>query len=245
MVKGAAMTTEIPVLIRELVAANRVLANEGLTDALGHISVRHPSDPKRYLLSRSRSPEFVDAADIMEFDLDNRPVDDDGRPLYSERPIHGAIYAARPDVTSVVHNHCPEVLPFAITNTGMRPAIGNARRLGERVEVWDIREEFGDTDLLVRTNEQGASLARKLGAAKAMLMRGHGCAVTGVNIADAVTTALSMKKNATAILGARLLGAPVVYLEPGEIVPKLASVAELRGQDRIWEYLCRRAGMSL
>ena len=239
------MTNEISALIRELVAANRVLANEGLTDGAGHISVRHPHDPQRYFLSRSRSPEFVEHTDIMEFNLNNRPIYDDGRPLYSERPIHGAIYAARPDVISVVHNHCPAVLPFAITNTGMRPAIGTARRLGERVDVWDIREQFGDTDLLVTNNEQGASLARKLGAAKAVLMRGHGCAVTGVSVADAVTSALAMKKNATAILDAGLLGEPIVYLTPGEIAHEKSGAAERRGHDRIWEYLCRRAGVAL
>jgi|SRR5690242_3772985 len=238
------MTAGIFALIRELVAANHVLANEGLTDGAGHISVRHPDHPERYFLSRSRSPEFVEPADIMEFDLKNRPIHEDNRPLYSERPIHGAIYAARPEVMSVVHNHCPAVLPFAITNTGMRPAIGTARRLGERVDVWDIREQFGDTDLLVTTNEQGESLARKLGAAKAVLMRGHGCAVTGVTIADAVTTALAMKKNATAILDARLLGEPIVYLTPGEVAQDKSGAAERRGHDRIWEYLCRRAGVA-
>jgi ribulose-5-phosphate 4-epimerase/fuculose-1-phosphate aldolase len=101
------MTNEISALITELVAANRVLANEGLTDGAGHISVRHPHDPQRYFLSRSRSPEFVEHTDIIEFNLNNRPIYDDGKPLYSERPIHGAIYAARPDVISVVHKSLP------------------------------------------------------------------------------------------------------------------------------------------
>jgi len=123
--------TDIAALIRELVAGNRILANEGVVDAWGHISVRNPDNPNHYFLSRSRSPELVEPEDIMEFDLENRPIKDDGRPIYIERPIHGAIYAARPDVMSVAHNHCPEILPFAITAVPMRPAVHSARRLGE------------------------------------------------------------------------------------------------------------------
>ena len=46
--------------IEELVLANRILSNEGVLDAFGHVSVRHPSDPGRYFLSRSRSPLLVE-----------------------------------------------------------------------------------------------------------------------------------------------------------------------------------------
>ena len=238
--------SDLSALIRELVAANRILANERIVDAWGHISVRNPDNPNTYFLSRSRSPELVEPEDIMEFDLDNRPVKDDGRPIYIERPIHGAIFAARPEVMSVVHNHCMEVLPFAVTKTEMRPVVHNARRLGERIGVWDIRDRFGDTDMLVTTNDQGHDLAKTLGATKAVIMRGHGCAVTGLNIPDAVGCSISIKNNATTIMNALLLGGQITYLTPGEIRDRSeGAAASLRGHDRAWEYLCRRAGVSL
>lgn len=237
--------TDLSALIRELVAGNRILANEGVVDAWGHISVRNPDNPQRYFLSRSRSPELVEPEDIMEFDLDNNPITDDGRPIYIERPIHGAIYAARPDVKSVVHNHCMEVLPFAVTKTDMRPVVHNARRLGERIGVWDIREKFGDTDLLVTTNDQGHDLARTMGAAKAVIMRGHGCAVTGDSIPDSVQSSIAMKNNANTILNALILGGQITYLSPGEINRTMGGAESLRGHDRGWEYLCRRAGVTL
>lgn len=236
---------DIPALIRQLVAGNRILANEGIVDAWGHISVRNPDNPNTYFLSRSRSPELVELDDIMEFNLDNTPVKDDGRPIYIERPIHGAIYEARPDVMSVVHNHCLEILPFGVTKTEMRPVVHNAKNLGERIGVWDIREKFGDTDLLVTTNEQGRDLARTLGQAKAVLMRGHGCAATGVSIPDVVAVAISMKVNAKTIMNALLLGGQITYLSPGEVNTQFGGQAALRGHDRGWEYLCKRAGVSL
>jgi HCOMODA/2-hydroxy-3-carboxy-muconic semialdehyde decarboxylase len=236
--------TDISALIRELVAGNRILANEGVVDAWGHISVRNPDNPNHYFLSRSRSPELVEPEDIMEFDLENKPIKDDGRPIYIERPIHGAIYAARPDVMSVVHNHCPEILPFAITNVPMRPAVHNARRLGEKLDVWDIAKKFGDTDLLVTTNDQGHDLAKTLGSGKAVIMRGHGVAVTGRHIPDAVQSSMSVKNNANAILSGLKLG-PIQYLSPGEVNRQQGGQDSLRGHDRSWEYLCRRAGVSL
>lgn len=177
----------------------------------------------------------------MEFDLEGKPVKDEGKPIYIERHIHGAIYEARPEVMAVIHNHCYDVLPFSITRTPMRPAVHNARRIGENVPVWEIRDKFGDTDLLVTTMEQGRDLASVLRANKAALMRGHGCAVTGNTIPDAVQTAIAMKINAKAILDGLKLG-EICYLTPGEVNAKQAGAASLRGFDRQWDYLCRRAG---
>ncbi len=234
---------DIKALIKDLVAANRILGNEGICDALGHISVRNPDNPDTYFLSRSRSPELVEEGDILEFNLDNSPVTPTDTPIYIERPIHGMVYQARPDVMSVIHNHCEELLPFGITKTPMRPAVHTARRIGVCVPVWDIRDNFGDTDLLVTTNDQGADMCACMGDAKAVLMRGHGCTVTGKSIQDAVHSAIGMKKNARAIFTGLELG-EVTYLTEGEVNAASPGQTNLRGHDRAWEYLCRRAGVA-
>lgn len=239
--------SDIKSLTKMLVAANRILAHEGVVDAFGHISVRHPDNPNRYLLSGSRSPELVEESDILEFEMDGTPVKDDGRAIYAERFIHGAAYEARPDVMSVIHNHSYDVLPFAISRTQrMRPVIHTARRIGENVPVWDIRDRFGDTDLLVTCMDHGRDLVRRLGDAKCVLMRGHGCAVTGVDIPDAVQTAIYLQVNAKVLLEGLRLG-EVIYMTPGEVVAGSDANASssLKGHNRAWEYLCRRAGVSM
>ena len=169
-----------PALIEDLVAANRILASEGVVDGYGHVSARHDKDPNRYLLARSMAPELVTAADIVEFDLDSNAVDPRGRKLYLERFIHGEIYKARPDVKAVVHHHSPAVIPFGVSTVPMRPIYHMAAFVAQGVPVFEIRQVGGMTDMLVRTPELGRALARTLGNSPAALMRGHGAVVVGV-----------------------------------------------------------------
>lgn len=228
--------------VRDLVSANRILAHEGVVDAYGHVSVRHPERPDRFLLSRSRSPELVSLDDVLEFGLDGEPVDPDPPPCYAERYIHAAIYEARPDVNSVVHNHAYELIPFGVTGAPLRPIFHTAARIGAEAPVWDIREKFGDTNLLVVNIEQGRDLARALGDRRLVLMRGHGCAIGAPDLYGAVTTAIYAQVNARLQMQAMQLG-EVTFISPGEIqLMQENPVARTLGRDRSWEYLKRRAG---
>ena len=136
---------ELDAVLDDLVVANRILSNENVVDAYGHVSVRHPGNPERFLLSRSIAPEFVERTDIMELNLDGEPINDNRAP-YHERFIHAAIYEARPDVQAVVHAHAEDVLPFSITEASLRPVIHSGSFIGAHVPVWDIADKFGDTD---------------------------------------------------------------------------------------------------
>ena len=151
-------------LLEELVTGNRILAREGVVDSFGHISVRHPDNPQHYLLSRSRAPDCIEKDDIMEFTLDGTPVDAGGRAPYLERFIHGALYEARPDVMSVVHNHSESVIPFGVTGKKIKPIFHMGASIGHEVPVWDSHDHFGDTALLVENMEMGRDLAKLMGA---------------------------------------------------------------------------------
>ena len=229
--------------IHELVIANRILAHEGVLDAFGHISIRHRERPDRYWMARSRSPELVEAGDIMEFDLDSNPVDQHGRVMYGERPIHGCIYAARPEVMAVCHNHAHSLVPFGVTGAVIKPIWHMAAGIGSEIPIWDIREQFGDTNLLVTTNDQGRSLARSLGQRRVCLMRGHGGVVAAHDLRATVFIAIYLMVNAALLKDARAMG-EVKVLSDGEI--KLANELLLTplAQDRAWEYWCRRAGFA-
>ena len=234
--------------ITELVIANRILAHENVVDAYGHVSVRHPLDPKRFLLSSSRSPELVEAADILEFDLEGKVLaeeerDEKRRPLYLERFIHGAIYEARPDVQAVVHAHAEDTLPFGITGVPLRPVIHSGAFIGAQVPVWDIAQKFGPaTNLLVTDMAQGRDLARCLGANTVALMRGHGFAAGARSLIDVVRVAVYLPRNARVQQAAMRMG-EIKPLSDGEIDARTSGYKpESPETQRAWQYWATRAG---
>ncbi len=229
--------------MRDVVVANRILAREGVVDAYGHVTVRHPDNPERYLMSCSRAPELVTLDDIMEFTLDGEPVDDSDRVPYAERFIHGAIYEKRPDVNSVVHNHSHAVIPFGVTGVKLRPIIHVGASIGADIPVWDIRDKFGDTNLLVVNMAQGRDLADCLGPNRVALMRGHGCAVAGVSHQQSTMTSVYLQVAAELQAQAMRMG-EVTYLSDAEIEHCSATFTSEISVNRAWQYLRHRAGVS-
>jgi HCOMODA/2-hydroxy-3-carboxy-muconic semialdehyde decarboxylase len=223
----------------ELALANRILAHEGVLDAFGHVSVRHPGDPGRYLLSRSRSPALIEPADILEYTLDSEPVRPPAAHLYAERVIHGCIYQARSDVTAVCHHHAPAVMPFVIAAKPIVPVFHLGTAIGEEPPFWDQQDEFGDTNLLVVKPEEGRSLARALGHHSVVLMNRHGATVVGAGLKELVSRSIFMCQNAEYQLRALILGA-TPPLPRGEI--KLAgAISRLPNVvTRTWEYWSAR-----
>ncbi len=232
---------ELEAQLRDLVVANRILAREEVVDAYGHVSVRHPEHPDRYLLSCSRSPELVTLDDIVEHTLEGDPVGAETRTLYAERHIHGAVFEQRPDVQAVIHNHSLAVLPFTVTSVPLRPMFHTAALMGNEVPVWDIRDNFGVTGMLVVNMDQGRDLARALGSHRASLMRGHGCVVTGASVKEAVMCAIYLQVNARLLLDSLPLG-EVNYLLPGEVEALRQNLLRPVSMDRAWEYWKMRAG---
>jgi len=226
----------------DLAIANRIVSHEGIIDAFGHVSMRHPTRPDRYLLARSRSPELVEPGDIYEYTLDSEPV----KPLpnglrgYGERVIHGEIYKARPDVNAVAHHHGMAMLPFCNSGMPLQPVYHMGALLGEATPFWDSRDEFGDTHLLVVKPEEGASLARALGPHWLVVMRRHGATVVGTNLIELVFRTIYTYRNAELQL---MIGAQ--GMTPSPLTPKERELAgarnlEPRPQGRAWEYWCTR-----
>lgn len=232
--KGRSAGPVAPGLIEDLVAASRILAQHGVLDAFGHVSMRHPADPKRYLLSRNLAPELVTAADIVEYDLDSEPVQPDAPKGFLERYIHGEIYKRRADVMAVVHTHSPSVVPFGITTHPLRPVYHMSAFMWPGVPVFDIARESGRmTDILIREPGLGQLLAGVLGDKPMALMRGHGNVVVGPDIKSAVYRAVYTEINARLQLQAMMAGGPITFLHPEEA--RLAEVA-IDGQlDRPWQ----------
>ena len=227
-------------IIEDLVAANRILAQEGIVDAYGHVSVRHPANPNRYLMSRALAPLLVTAQDIIEYDLDSNPVDANGRGSVNERFIHGEVYKVRRDVNAVIHTHSPTVVPFSITQVPLRPVFHTASFLWVGVPVWDIRDaaDPASPGMLVRNGRLGKSLAASLGDKPVVLMRGHGNVVVGPNVQIAVRRAIYTEVNARLQATAIALGGPINFISPeeGAAIPQMVV-----DRDRAWDLWKRKA----
>src|SRR6202162_2948815 len=206
---------KIAELLHELIVATRILANEKVLDAFGHVSVRHPGDPKRYFIPRHRAPELAEISDIVELNLDSEPVKPTEFRLYSERVIHGEIYKARPEVNAVVHHHAHAVLPYAISGREMVPVFHLGAVIGQ-VPFWAQRDEFGDTNMLVIKPEEGASLARALGPHWMVLMKRHGVTVAGTSVRDCVFRSVYSARNAEYQVRSLAIGGAIASLSPGE-----------------------------
>lgn len=227
-----------PALIDELVAANRILFDQGVVDGFGHVSMRHDKNPAHFLLARSMAPGLVTARDIMEFDAGGEAVDPQGRTLYTERFIHSEIFKVQPTVMAIVHSHSPAVIPFGVTSQKLRPIYHMGSFLGAGVPVYEIRDAGGPaTDMLIRTPVLGAGLARTLGNAPVALMRGHGSVVVGGSLPEVVFRAIYTEINARLQSDAlRLGGGDVVFLNDAEAAAATATnAAVLRRAWDLWK----------
>lgn len=222
-------------VIADLAAASRILAKQGVVDGFGHVSMRHPLNPSRYLMSRSKAPALVTPEDIIEYDLESVAVNANGRASFLERFIHSEIYKARADVCSVVHSHSPSVVPFGLVKIKMQAMFHNAAFLAKEPAIFDISEKFGDTDMLVGNVEKGQALAEVMGPKDVVMMRAHGSVACGPTLQTAVFRAVYTEVNARIQHMAQALsqGLPLASLSEKE--GELADVVNQNAGMRAWD----------
>jgi ribulose-5-phosphate 4-epimerase/fuculose-1-phosphate aldolase len=224
--------------LEDLAAASRILADQGVFDAAGHVSMRHPGRADRFLMSRSLAPQMITADDIMEFDIDSNPIDARGRNAFIERYLHGEIFRARPDVMAVAHSHSPSTIAFGLSNVAMRAMYHNAAFLAAGVPVFDIRDKFGATDIVISSSEKGAALAQVLADKPVALLRAHGMVATGPSLPVAVFRAIFTVTSASIQHQALALGGPVAALDTEE--GRLADVVNVQTVGRSWDLWKKR-----
>lgn len=228
--------------LEDLAAASRILVDQGVFDAAGHVSMRHPGHSGRFLMSRSLAPQMITADDIMEFDLDCNAIDPRGRNGFIERYLHGEIFRARPDVMAVAHSHSPSVIAFGLSNTPMRAMYHNAAFLAEGVPVFDIRDKFGVTNIVISSAEKGAALAAVLADKPAALLRAHGMVVVGPTLPVAIFRAVFTDISARIQHQALALGGVLAALDAEE--GRLADVVNVQTVGRSWDLWKQRVTKS-
>jgi HCOMODA/2-hydroxy-3-carboxy-muconic semialdehyde decarboxylase len=208
-----------------------------VVDAFGHVSMRHPARKDRYLMACAKAPALVRPEDIVEYDLDSHALDAGSRASFLERFIHGEIYKARGDVGAVVHSHSPSVVPFGLVDAPVQAMFHNAAFLAAGVPVFDIREKFGATDMLVGNPAKGVALAGVMGKRDVVLMRAHGSVACGPSLQAAVFRAVYTEVNAriqhwTNALG-RGASPAALDAEEGRLADAVNEKAALRAWD-LW-----------
>jgi ribulose-5-phosphate 4-epimerase/fuculose-1-phosphate aldolase len=228
---------DVPTLRADLVTANRILYDQGVVDGYGHVSVRHPTEPNHFLISRWLAPDMVTEGDVLELDFDCKPVSGEKVRLYSEVFIHGEVYRARPDIKAVVHTHAPAVILMGISGEPLMPMYQMTGYMGAGVPVFDIRQAIGNTNMLVSDPARGKALVKVLADKPAVLMRGHGGVVTGNSLYQVVGRSVYMKINSE--LQINVLGKKIVYLSPEEA--QLTSSADFPKDWEMWKRKVSRA----
>jgi len=228
-------------VIADLVVASHILENESVLDSFGHVSARSKKNPNRFYIPRAMPPGSVTAADIVEMDAaECTPVAPNAQRLNGERFIHSEIYKARPDVGSVIHSHSRAVIPFGLAGVPLRPVVAQAGFLPPETPLFEIREATGPVEkrgMLVVNGKLGEFLARKLGNAPVILMRGHGNTVVGSSVKQATVRAVYTDINALMQYQALQLSPEITCMDHAEL---LQNATENFDADRPWENFRRR-----
>jgi ribulose-5-phosphate 4-epimerase/fuculose-1-phosphate aldolase len=222
--------------IEDLITASHILANEGILDSFGHATVRSVTNPSHFFMPRAMPPALVSRADIVELDLDCKPVTPNAPRLNGERYIHCEIYKARQDVQSVIHTHDLAVIPFGLTNTPLRPVVAQAGFLPKETPLFEVRDAYGpaatERGMLVLNSALGKALAAKLATNPVVLMRGHGETVVGRSVKEATVRTLYTNIDARAQAAAKSMGPDLGALDDAELA---TNARENFDADRPWE----------
>lgn len=237
-----------PLLLEDLALSYRILTDKGIMDGLGHSSIRHPANPTHYLISRNRATGLVTPGDLIELDLDSRPVDPNAR-TYNEVAIHAEIYKVRPDVNAVIHHHAPGTVSFGMGKIPMMPMNQSSRWMLDGVPFFDYRniriqgdKGWEDTNL-IHTPARGQAVAQTLGASPALLLVNHGAVVVGSSIYEAVGRSIYMEINTEVQTAAILRGGEVTYYDAAGELRATGSRSDFARQWDLWKHDgCAKAG---
>jgi ribulose-5-phosphate 4-epimerase/fuculose-1-phosphate aldolase len=196
------MSSELREIKRQVAAANRVLADQGLATgvyaSLGHASLRLPDDPEKFVV-KGRGYEIdalarMRAKDMVVCDLDGNMLDGPpGATPCFEVKMHSTIFKRRSDVQSVVHVHPRFTTLMGVLGAPLRPMCKSGDDIAELLSRPLPVYPHWKT---IQSEEEGMEVVQTLGDSKIVILFGHGATTTGRSLADAVMTMLSLEEQA-------------------------------------------------
>jgi len=223
-------------LRERLVDAGRVLALEGQGDYVaGHVSVRLPDQPGRFLMKPAGiGIEEMRPDNIITVDLGGRKVDGT-MPRHNEVFIHSEVLRARPDVNAVVHTHPIHAVAFSSLGKPLL-AVGNDAS-------WFVGNLpiFSETTDLIIDQPRGRAVARCLADRPALLLRNHGIVTAAPTMEEAVWLALKLNQACHVQLMAEWAGGPKFVGDPEQAKIKGAYASRPDLHAGAFNYVLRRS----
>lgn len=203
---------------------------------LGHVSARAPGSERIWIKPTGLGLGEIRPDDVQACDLDGRQLTE-GRPLHHEIPIHTEIYRRRPDVNCVVHTHPFHAAAYA-------SAAADFKFVSQDSVLFADGVGFYPSAPLVVTPEQGRGVAEALGSRKVVVLKNHGIAAVGSDVANAVFLALSFDRSLRMQLTAGQFG-PVAAMTDDEVREMNEYFDRSYGGrlEATWSYLLRMAGI--
>ena len=209
-------------LRKELCDIARRVYDRGLVAGTdGNISARVHGD--QFLISPSGSClGMLDPGDFVLIDPAGRVITGRGRPS-SERWMHIAAYAERPDVMAAIHAHPPATIAFTVAGLSM-----------SQCALPEVILAFGQvptTAYATPATEEGAVVVRDLiKRFDALVLDRHGSITVGKSIRDAFFKLEKLEHGCHVMLMANQLGQTKSL--PPEEVAKLGALREQMGLGR-------------
>ena len=210
--------SELQRLKRDFVTALRIIHREGLSDAFAHLSARLDGGEKMLFMPR-KSPALVQARELFAVDFVKQ---------VPQSSIHQAVYRARPDAKSVIHFHSPYTILLSVVGRTVRPMHNYSAIFYEGVPLF---ERTGQ----VESPGRAAEIARLLGPAKAVILRGHGAVVVGQSIPQVCILSLYLEESVRLQVEAMKLGEPR-YVSPEEAERISRRTFKPASTARAWEH---------
>jgi len=213
------MTEEsIAVVKKDFITALRIISHEGLSDAFAHLSARTDGGDAMLFMPR-KSPALVNSNELFVVDFE-KPV--------PQSSIHQAIYKSRGDVKAVFHFHSPAVILLSVIGQTIRPMHNYSAIFYEGVPLYT---GTGQVESPARAGE----MAKLLGDAKAVILRGHGAVVVGQSIREVCMLAVYLEESARLQTEAMKLGTPM-FVERDEAERIAKRTFKPASTDRAWEH---------
>ena len=209
----------------DFILALRIIYREGLSDAFAHLSARS-SDANEMMFMPRKSPALVQSDELFFVDFEK---------AVPQSSLHQAIYKTRLDVRAVFHFHSPAVILLSVLGQTLRPLHNYSAIFYDGVPLYT---GTGQVESPARAGE----MARLLGGARALMLRGHGAVVVGQSIREVCMLALFLEESARLQTEATKLGTPM-FMEREEAEKIAKRTFKPASVERAWDhYAAKCAG---